>query len=277
MAGRVKPALALAVAILLAGLIAACGGGGGETTAADATGAAPSERADTTATDAGQGSGGSGQGASGKRDGGGANDGSGSGGAAADGGGDPGSGSGGSSGSGTAGSGSGDSGGSGGSSGGGGGGGSGSGGGSSSGDSGDFIVPGGDNSVQEFGDEASAAERAQASQELQGYMTARAAEDQQGACAALSATAKSQLGDLAQAVQGAAKGDSCVAIFKVIDKQTPPAARANTMTGPIASLRVEGERGFALYHGTKDTDYTINMEREGGAWKVGALVPYPLS
>lgn len=154
--------------------------------------------------------------------------------------------------------------------------GSGSGSGSESG-SDDFVVPGGDNSVQEFGQEAGASEREQASKVLETYMQARAAEDQKTACASLSKVALAQLQDLATAVPGVDRGDSCVTIFVAIDKRTPPLARANTMTGPIASLRVEGDRAFALYHGTKGVDYTIQMEKEGGGWKVAALVPFAIS
>lgn len=43
--------------------------------------------------------------------------------------------------------------------------------------------------------------------------------------------------------------------------------------GGIASLRVEGDRGFALYHGAKDVGYFVPMVKEEGEWKVGALAP----
>lgn len=259
MAGRGKLALVLAVAGLL--IAAALGCGGGDSTTAeegtvaqgDATSTAP--RTDTT-----------GAGDSPGRSAG--NDDGGSGGGSKQAGGDGGSsGSGGgsrSAGSGKGGGGSDDS-----------GGGSGSGGSDSGSD--DFTVPGGDNSVQEFGGEASAAEREQASRTLQTYMSARAAEEHQKVCASLSKQAVAQLKDLAEAIAGVGRGDSCIAIFAAIDENTPASARKNTMTGPISSLRVEGDRAFALYHGTKNTDYTIAMDLEGGSWKVGALVPYPLT
>lgn len=141
----------------------------------------------------------------------------------------------------------------------------------------EFVAPGGNNSIQEYGDEASASEREQASSELETYMRARAAKARKSACATLSKVALSQLQDLAVAVPGVGKGDSCVTILVAIDKQTPPSARANTMTGPIGSLRVEEDRGFALYHGTDDVNYTIQMVKEGGLWKVGGLIPFPVS
>jgi len=274
MARRGKLALVLAVAGLLIAAAFGCGGGDstgseGETAtrtdaATDATGGdATTAQGDAGKTDRGKGSGsGAGQGGSG---------GEGGSGSGAKGGGKDGSAggksSGGSSGGSGKSSGSGSSGGDSGS----------SGGGSSGSGSKEFTVPGGDNSVQEFGAEASTAERQAASRVLETYMKARAAEDAQTTCASLSKTVRAQLQDLAKAVPGVEPGASCVAIFTAIDKRTPPSTRANTMTGPISGFRVEGNRGFALYHGTKNTDYTIQMEREGGGWKVGALVPYPVS
>ena len=254
MAGSAKSALLLAVAALLAAAITACGGGGSTDQAAS------TQTTDTSTTaqgDAGEGSGGS---------------------AGTDGEGDRAKGAGDSSGgseSGSGGSSSG-SGGSGSGSGGSGSNGSGSGG-SGSGGADELIRPFDEDSAQEFGDDASGAERAQASSEVESYMRARQAGDQQGACAALSTTAKGHLSALAQAVEGVGEGESCVAIFTEIDESTPASVRANTMTGPISELRVEGARGVALYNGKESTNYAIHMEREGGAWKVAMLAPYPIS
>jgi len=43
------------------------------------------------------------------------------------------------------------------------------------------------------------------------------------------------------------------------------------MIEPIAALRVEGDEGFALYHGTKGGDYVVAMGKEGDEWKVAAI------
>jgi hypothetical protein len=47
----------------------------------------------------------------------------------------------------------------------------------------------------------------------------------------------------------------------------------NTMVEPLAALRVNGKQAFAFYHGAKGKDYVIPMEKEGGEWKVAALLP----
>jgi hypothetical protein len=49
------------------------------------------------------------------------------------------------------------------------------------------------------------------------------------------------------------------------------------MTGPIDALRVKGDEGNALYHGTGNSDFAMPMKKENGEWKVGALLPIKLS
>ncbi|MEZ5076432.1 MAG: hypothetical protein R2725_03205 [Solirubrobacterales bacterium] len=140
------------------------------------------------------------------------------------------------------------------------------------GGSGSFVVPGGDNSIQTYGDEAGPVERDAASAVLEAYMKARARADSRVACANLAEVAYR---DVANQVAAAAGAD-CIAVVDALDRQIPASARANTMTGPIGDLRVGGGRAFALYHGSAGVDYTIQMTREGGSWKVAALVPFEL-
>ena len=45
------------------------------------------------------------------------------------------------------------------------------------------------------------------------------------------------------------------------------------MTAGIASLRFEGNRGFALFHGAGDVNFFVPMIKEDGKWKVGAIAP----
>jgi hypothetical protein len=69
------------------------------------------------------------------------------------------------------------------------------------------------------------------------------------------------------------KDKGCAAILEKLVGAAPASARANNLTAGIASLRSQGERGFALYHGPRGVDYFIPMTREGGEWKVGAIAP----
>jgi hypothetical protein len=135
-----------------------------------------------------------------------------------------------------------------------------------------FRVPGGDNSIQNFGREANASEREAASAALEAYMRARAARDEAKACVELAKVAVEPLEKLA-AASPKLGGNGCAAILASLDERS---TAAKTMTEPVGSLRVEGDRAFALYHGAGDLDYVIQMTREGGAWKVAALAPIEL-
>jgi hypothetical protein len=135
-----------------------------------------------------------------------------------------------------------------------------------------FRTPGGDNSIQNFGEEADAAEVEAASAALTGYMQARAQNDRAKECIHLAAAAIKPLEQLASG-SPQFKGKGCTAILTAVTAGTPSSTRVDTMTDGIASLRVEGDRGFALYHGAKGIDYFVPMTKEDGEWKVGALAP----
>lgn len=136
----------------------------------------------------------------------------------------------------------------------------------------EFRTPGGDNSVQNYGEEADATEIEEATAALSGFMRARAEGDWAGQCKYLAKAAVQPLEQLA-AQSPQLKGKGCAGILAALSGGTPASARANTLTGGIASLRVEGERAFALYHGPKGVDYFVPMVNEDGEWKVGTLAP----
>ncbi len=136
----------------------------------------------------------------------------------------------------------------------------------------EFRTRGGDNSIQNFGEEADASELEAATAALSGFLEARAEADWAGQCRYLAAAAVKPLEQLgAQSPQ--LKGKDCAAILETLSGGLPAATRVNTLTAGIASLRFEGERGFALYHGPEGVDYFVPMAKEDGKWKVGALAP----
>lgn len=98
-------------------------------------------------------------------------------------------------------------------------------------------------------------------------MVARAAADWQKACSQLFPATVNSLETIL------APGGGCVGTMAAIGSRVPASSLVNSMTGPIASLRREGEHGFALYHGTNNTDYFIQMNIVGGTWKVAAIEP----
>lgn len=135
-----------------------------------------------------------------------------------------------------------------------------------------FRTPGGDNSIQSFGDEASAEELEATTAVLAGFMQARAEGDWAGECDYLAKAAVKPLEQLASS-SPQFKGGGCAAILATFAAAAPASSRANTMVAGVASLRVEGDRGFALYHGANGVDYFVPMSREDGEWKVAALAP----
>ncbi|MGB7684774.1 MAG: hypothetical protein WBL45_03235 [Solirubrobacterales bacterium] len=129
-----------------------------------------------------------------------------------------------------------------------------------------FIKPGGKNQIPKFGDEADEDEREAASAVLQESIQARAAGEWARQCETLTA-------GRVKRVQETGASGNCASALKI---QAAPlsetqALRANTMTGPIDALRVEGDRGFALYHGRNGKDYAMPMREEDGEWKVSSL------
>lgn len=120
-----------------------------------------------------------------------------------------------------------------------------------------------------FGEEASAAEREEASEILERSLEARAAGDYPTQCATL---AKAVI----EAIEKAQYKQDCVGTLTIEDTLIPPRKTVNTMRGPIAALRVQGTTGYALYHGKGGQDYAMRMELENGKWKVGEVLTVKL-
>jgi hypothetical protein len=136
-----------------------------------------------------------------------------------------------------------------------------------------FRVPGGDNSIQDFGQEADSSERQAAAAALTAFLEAREKGNWQGQCDNLAKAAIAPLEELAKR-SPQVKGKGCAATLGMLTGDAPASTRANPLTAAgVASLRVEGGRGFALFHGTGGSDYFVPMVKEGGEWKVGAIGP----
>jgi hypothetical protein len=131
----------------------------------------------------------------------------------------------------------------------------------------EFVGKTGNNTPGGFGHVASAAEREAASKVLEENLRARAAGDWAGQCATLTVDKQGQAGIYAPSGIGCAQGLKVQAEPLSASKDV----RADTMTGPIAVLRVEKKLGYALYHGKKHQDYAMLMKKEGGQWKVAHL------
>jgi hypothetical protein len=134
----------------------------------------------------------------------------------------------------------------------------------------EFIDPKPTEKIATFGQEASDAEREAASEVLEESLQARAEGDFKKQCATLS---KGGIKAVEEGFTVQYDEKNCPRSLGI---QAEPltqtkGVRANTMTGPIDVLRVKGDRGWALYHGTKGKNYAMLMEKEGDDWGVARL------
>lgn len=135
-----------------------------------------------------------------------------------------------------------------------------------------FLQKKGKNTIATFGSEASAKEREAASVVLAKSYGAREAGNWAAQCSTLSAPAKKESRERAEA-QGVGGGGCAKELqARAEPLQISKQVRVNTLKGPIDALRVEGPRGWALYHGVKGVNYAMRMEKEGGEWKVGDVL-----
>jgi hypothetical protein len=135
----------------------------------------------------------------------------------------------------------------------------------------EFVIAGGDNTIQYFGREGSSAEREEASRVVEAFMRARAAKNWKAYCYWMSRSYKGPFVlDGRRTSKGKAK--NCVQTL-IFFGQLASGNYVNTMTGPIDSLRVNGEEGYAQYHGRKSVDWIIPLHKENGEWKVAVSAP----
>jgi hypothetical protein len=135
----------------------------------------------------------------------------------------------------------------------------------------EFLLPDGDNAVQFFGKEAPPAEREDASLVIHAWMRARVAEDWKADCEYLSAVYSRTLINDANRVQGSKKMNCPETLAFFGDEAS--GTSGNTLTGPIDSLRVRGNRAFAQWHGPHQIDWVMPMRIEDGVWKVESASP----
>jgi hypothetical protein len=123
----------------------------------------------------------------------------------------------------------------------------------------------------EYGKEAPVAEREAAGEVLAKSLEAREDKDFVTQCATLT---KKQLKELAI---GKPHADPKTLCPKELERFAKPYAASKTtrednFKPPLAALRVKGKAAYGLFHGTNGTNYAFLMEKEGGQWKVAALL-----
>lgn len=120
-----------------------------------------------------------------------------------------------------------------------------------------------------FGEEAPSAEREEASKVLEENLSARASGDYAVQCETLAALV---IRGIEKNGKTAVGKRGCPETLESEAKKAPPPLLENTMEGPIAALRKQGNLAYALYHGKKEADYAMRMLLENGEWKVAATL-----
>lgn len=122
-----------------------------------------------------------------------------------------------------------------------------------------------------FGGEASEEEREQASETLETNLSSRASGDYETQCETLFAPLVKLI---EEGSGGAVTGkQGCAETLEAEAKQAPPGLLENPIVGPISVLRVEGKRGYALFHGKENQDYAMKMGKEpNGEWLVASTL-----
>lgn len=139
-----------------------------------------------------------------------------------------------------------------------------------------FLEPGGDNVVQTFGREGTRAEREQASETIEAWMRARAAQDWKKDCSYFGQGYRENITNDAHGVTNG-KVKNCPQALAYF-KHEASGDYVNNLSGPIDSLRVgvfkeQLNQGWAQYHGNDGRDWIVPLEKENGRWMVGLASP----
>ena len=135
----------------------------------------------------------------------------------------------------------------------------------------EFLIRNGDNVVQTYGREAKPAEKSQANRRIHTWMRARAATDWVEDCRQMSRAYRKILTSDAYAVSKK-KVKTCPGALNFFGEQAS-GDYANTLTGPIDSLRVAEDLAYAQYHGRGGRDWVVPMDLENGKWWVAIAAP----
>jgi len=127
----------------------------------------------------------------------------------------------------------------------------------------------GDGSIQGFGEEASAEDRGAAAAAAEGYLRARAASQWGRACSFMANGIQEQLQQFASQA-GKQKNPNCGQALGSLTAGLPKEVREQAAQVQIASLRIEGEQGFAIYRSGKMWMF-MPVAEEDGDWKVAAI------
>lgn len=128
-------------------------------------------------------------------------------------------------------------------------------------------------STEPHGSLAPSGEVRAAESTLASFFEARAKEDWKAGCSFLSSSIRRQLEKLAKGIGGKAKG--CASVLAMSSKGETAAGLGGPPIHALTSLRVEGDKAFALWVGPHGQKYAMPMVRERGDWRPAEVAPIP--
>jgi hypothetical protein len=136
----------------------------------------------------------------------------------------------------------------------------------------EFHAAKGKTQIPKFGEESSEEERETVNVVVVKSLKAREAADFKTQCETLNKKGIAE-------IPNAKNQKGCPAALKTFASPLSGTkeVRKDTLSGPIAALRVKGEEGYVLYHGNDGKDYAIPVEKEDGTWKLSSINVVDLS
>lgn len=126
-----------------------------------------------------------------------------------------------------------------------------------------------------YGQPASASQRAAVSRVVRGYYAALSSGRQAAACKMLTAHIQ-QLLERSIRRTSLLHGKGCVGAFKLIFGR---GGRTSSISPTISvtGVRIQGDKGYALFSTQSLPSAQIRVQRERGAWKIASLIGSPLA
>jgi hypothetical protein len=121
--------------------------------------------------------------------------------------------------------------------------------------------------IVNFGSEGSREERKAANVVVVKNLEARETGDWASQCATLNRVGEKEIPGVGEEERECSK---LLGVFAQPINGTKE-VREDQLSDSIAALRVDGEKGYALFHGKDGKDYALPLEKEGGTWKVSAV------
>lgn len=126
----------------------------------------------------------------------------------------------------------------------------------------------------DFGAEGSDSELEEAAAAVEKFFEVRSEEDWEAMCAQLSRALVDKLENLATG-STSLRDTSCASFLEAFTRLSAQDREETSVDA--GSLRHAGKQGYLIYSGPDDLAYSIQMDEEGGEWRVAAISAQPLS